>query len=71
MTPNPSWRKPVGMLAILGIIIGWTVIIASFSMQISQLHGIVQALIYTVAGIIWIIPLRPLLSWMETGKWRE
>ena len=24
-----------------------------------------------VAGIVWIAPLRPILLWMETGKWRE
>jgi len=24
-----------------------------------------------VLGTIWIAPLRPLLIWMETGKWRE
>jgi hypothetical protein len=29
-----------------------------------------QAVIYIVSGIIWIAPLRPLLIWMETGRWR-
>ncbi|MGP0730965.1 DUF2842 domain-containing protein, partial [Escherichia coli] len=23
-----------------------------------------------VAGIVWILPLKPLLLWMETGRWR-
>ena len=68
---NPSWRKPFGMFLILGIIAVWTVIIASMSETIGQLPGWVQLVIYVVAGIVWILPLKPLLAWMETGKWRE
>ncbi|HEY9578280.1 MAG TPA: DUF2842 domain-containing protein [Rhizorhapis sp.] len=68
---NPSWRKPVGMFLILGIIAVWAVIIASMAHQIARLPGAVQMVIYAVAGIVWILPLKPLLAWMETGKWRE
>lgn len=68
---NPSWRKPVGMFLILGIIAVWSVIVASASHYIAMLPGWAQMMIYGVAGIIWILPLKPLLAWMETGKWRE
>jgi hypothetical protein len=68
--PQPSWRKPAGAFAILGIVIVWAVLIASLSGPIGRLHGIVQAAIYIVAGIVWILPLKPLLAWMETGRWR-
>ncbi|WP_184475314.1 DUF2842 domain-containing protein [Rhizorhapis suberifaciens] len=68
---NPSWRKPVGMFLILGIIAAWAFVIASMSHQIGRLPGLVQLIIYAVAGIVWILPLKPLLAWMETGKWRE
>lgn len=68
--PQPSWRKPAGMFLILGIILLWAVIVASFSGQIGRLPGIVQAMIYIAAGIVWILPLKPLLAWMETGRWR-
>ncbi|WP_448657440.1 DUF2842 domain-containing protein [Sphingomonas sp. CJ99] len=66
----PSWRKPVGALAIMGIILVWVVLIASLSDWIAMLWWPVQAVIYLVAGIIWIMPMRPLLMWMETGRWR-
>lgn len=69
--PQPSWRKPVGMLAILGIIALWTVIVASGSPFIGRLPGLLQLPIYVVAGIVWILPLKPLLAWMETGRWRR
>lgn len=66
----PSWRKPVGMIAILLIIAIWAFIVVSASAYIGRLHILVQAIIYLVAGTIWIAPLRPLLIWMETGSFR-
>ncbi|MFN3452931.1 MAG: DUF2842 domain-containing protein, partial [Sphingorhabdus sp.] len=67
---QPTWRKPAGMLAILLIILVWSVLIVSASDFIGQLHILVQSVIYLVAGIIWIAPMRPLLIWMETGSFR-
>ncbi len=67
---NPSWRKPFGIFLMLLIITVWTIIVASFSASIGTLPGVVQVIIYIIAGIIWIIPMRPLLQWMETGKFK-
>lgn len=67
---TPSWRKPAGMFLILTLITVWAVIIASLSRWIGTLPNLVQAVIYLIAGVIWILPLKPLLLWMETGKWR-
>ncbi|PVX30554.1 DUF2842 domain-containing protein [Sphingomonas pokkalii] len=67
---NPSWRKPAGALAIIGLILVWVVLVASFSGQIGGLPILVQTLIYLALGIVWILPLKPLLRWMETGRWR-
>lgn len=68
---RPTIRKPIGIAIILAMItlLGWA--IGSLASQISQLHMALQAIFYLVAGIIWIAPLKPLLRWMETGKWRE
>lgn len=62
---DPSIRKPLGVLFILGIIAVWAIIIASLSPWIGLLPGFFQALIYLVAGIAWIFPLGPVLRWME------
>ena len=69
-TVKPTWRKPAGMFAILSLILVWVVLVASFSNQIGSLPVLVQAVIYVVLGIVWIMPLKPLLHWMETGRWR-
>ncbi|MDO7842475.1 DUF2842 domain-containing protein [Sphingomonas immobilis] len=68
---NPSWRKPFGMLAILMLIVVWVVIVASFSAIVWNWHWLAQLVFYIVTGLIWIAPLKPMLSWMETGKWRS
>jgi len=68
--PRPSWRKPVGMLAILAIIMIWCILIASNAELIGQWPILVQAVVYIIAGIVWIFPVRPLLVWMETGKFK-
>lgn len=69
---QPSWRKPAGMLAIVALITLWAVLVASLSAHIGALPLWVQVPVYLILGIIWIwvLPLRRLLQWMETGRWR-
>jgi uncharacterized membrane protein len=71
-TPNgiPSWRKPVGIIAILAIIAIWAILVVSASRYIGELHVLAQGVMYLIAGIAWIAPLRPLLIWMETGSFK-
>ncbi|NIJ08903.1 hypothetical protein FHS31_002527 [Sphingomonas vulcanisoli] len=67
---TPSWRKPVGMALILLIVCVWCFLVASLSYPIGRLPALVQAPIYCFFGIVWILPLKPLLRWMELGTWR-
>jgi hypothetical protein len=67
---TPSWRKPAGAGLILLLIALWCVLVASLSHPIGRLPALAQAPIYLVLGIAWIAPLKPLLRWMETGRWR-
>ncbi len=69
--PEPSWRKPAGMALILLYIAVWAGLVLAASPLIGTWPIAVQSGAYLLAGIIWIFPLRPLLLWMETGKWRE
>ncbi|MDT9597459.1 DUF2842 domain-containing protein [Sphingosinicella rhizophila] len=68
---NPSWRKPAGVGLILLLILLWAILVVSVAGWLDGLPWPVHAAYYLVAGIIWILPLKPLLRWMETGKWRE
>jgi hypothetical protein len=58
------------MMTILTLILVWIVLVASFSGAIGSLPVLLQLPIYLFLGIVWIAPLKPLLRWMETGKWR-
>ncbi|HET9510401.1 MAG TPA: DUF2842 domain-containing protein [Sphingomonas sp.] len=65
---TPSWRKPVGALGILVWIAVWVVLITSFSQVIGRWPVLVQAVVYLIAGIVWILPLGRVMQWMETGS---
>ncbi len=69
----PSWRKPVGMLVIMGLLTLWAVMVGSLSSLIGQLPVWAQVPVYIVLGVawLWILPLKHLLRWMETGIWRK
>lgn len=67
---RPTWRKPFGMGLILAIIALWAFIVASFSTVIGTWPRALQLVLYVTAGIVWIFPMKPLLRWMETGRWR-
>ena len=65
---QPSWRKPAGIFAILGVIASWAILVASLSGTVGQWPVLFQAVFYLVAGIAWVFPIKPLLRWMETGR---
>lgn len=67
---EPSWRKPAGIFLILLIILVWAGIVSTASPWITALPAPAQGVVYVIAGLVWILPLKPLLAWMETGKWR-
>ena len=68
---NPSWRTLVGTLLILLLIAAWSVVVVAASGPVLRMAWPVQLLFFLVAGIAWILPLKPLVRWMQTGKWRE
>ena len=67
----PTWRKGVGIAIILLLIALWAALIASFAPMVGRWPVLVQAPFYLVVGIAWIIPLKPLIRWTETGRFRK
>ena len=68
--PRPSWRKPAGIFLILLLICVWAAIVATIAELLPPLPWPVEAAFFVAAGIVWILPLKPLLRWMETGRFR-
>ena len=69
--PQPSARTLAGIALILLLILVWASFVASLSPFVGRWPVIVQALFYLIMGIAWIIPLKPLVRWMQTGSWRR
>jgi Protein of unknown function (DUF2842) len=53
------------MLLLIGL---WAAIIVGQAPRIGQLPILAQAVIYLIAGVVWIFPMRPIVVWMETGR---
>ena len=68
---RPTWRKPAGIGLILLLIVVWAVLVATVAGLIEDWPILIQLPFYLVAGIVWILPLKPLLRWMETGRFRQ
>ena len=67
---KPSWRKPAGIFLILLLIAVWAWLVATVADHLPH-SWLLRTAFFVVAGIIWILPLKPLLRWIELGKWRE
>jgi hypothetical protein len=67
---EPNWRRPAGVFGILAWIALWVVLVVSLAASASQWPVLAQALFYLFAGVAWILPLKPLLQWIETGRFK-
>ncbi len=61
---EPTIRKPVGVLAILVWIAFWTALAVTLPRPVNQW---LQILWFGGFGLMWIVPLKPILRWMENG----
>ena len=70
MRDAPTWRIPVGILGLcLGLALYGILAVSLVAPLISGWNGLAQAPVYVVLGIVWLLPLRRFLIWMETGRW--
>jgi hypothetical protein len=70
MRSEPTWRIPLGVLAIVVALAAYGLLIARFlAPVIGEWHALLQLPVYVVLGVVWILPLRRFLIWMETGRW--
>lgn len=66
---KPTWRKPFGILALFVAVLLYAFVASWLIAPIGRWPVIVQAAIYLVLGLVWLLPLRRFLIWMETGRW--
>jgi len=66
-TPQPSGRTLAGIALILLIIALWALFVAAMAPLVEDWPVILQAPYYLVMGIVWIIPLKPLVRWIQSA----
>jgi len=64
-----SSRAAAGTALILLLIVLWAALVASLTSISGKWPILVQGAFYLVMGIAWIIPLKPLIRWIQTGRW--
>jgi len=70
MRETPTWRIPFGIITLFLALMLYGIVIARYaSAYIAQWNGGVQTVIYVVLGLVWLLPLKRFLIWMETGRW--
>ena len=59
-------RKLIGTVVILAFVCIYALIVMVIAQgRIQDASKLVQGLFYLVAGMAWILPMMPLLKWME------
>jgi hypothetical protein len=58
-------RKLVGAVALLALVIFWGLLAMALAQSVlTNINGWVAAIYYIVAGLGWVLPAMPLVSWM-------
>jgi hypothetical protein len=59
-------RKLIGTIALLLLVTAWALLAMAFAQfALRAQRGLVAALFYLVAGLGWVLPAMPLVSWMQ------
>ncbi|MBS0473664.1 MAG: DUF2842 domain-containing protein [Proteobacteria bacterium] len=70
MREQPTLRIPLGVLALLAALLVYGVLIARYVAPLmATWPALGQLPVYIVLGVVWLLPLKRYLIWMETGRW--
>ena len=59
-------RKLVGAVALLALVIFWGLLAMALAQSVlTNINGWVATIYYIVAGLGWVLPAMPLISWMS------
>ncbi len=66
---NPRIKKFIGALAMVLFVAFYALVIAALAPRIlTGASKVTEMLFYLVAGLAWVLPLLPLIRWMERRK---
>ena len=61
-------RKFIGAVLLLALVMVWALLAMALAQSVLlNINGLVAGLYYFVAGIGWVLPAMPIISWMAKG----
>jgi len=59
-------RKFIGTVALLALVVAWALVAMAFAqfLMLSD-NRLVEIAYYVIAGLGWVLPAMPLISWMS------
>ena len=58
-------RKLIGTVALLLLVAVWSLLTMALAQSaLTDINGFVAAIFYVVAGLGWVLPAMPIVSWM-------
>jgi len=58
-------RKLIGAIALMLLAIVWGLLAMALAQSVlTDINGFVAAIFYVVAGLGWVLPAMPIVSWM-------
>ncbi len=59
-------RKLIGTVGLLALVSVWGLFATALAQSVlTNINGFVAAIFYVVAGLGWVLPAMPLISWMS------
>jgi hypothetical protein len=61
-------RKFIGSILLLVLVTFWALLAMALAQSVlTDINGFVAVIFYVVAGLGWVLPAMPLISWMAKG----
>lgn len=67
---NPRLRKALGAFAMLAFVVlyAFAAMALANSRPVNEASTLWRTVVYVVLGLLWILPMMPLITWMERGR---
>lgn len=71
MRTEPTLRIPLGVLGLFAALLVYGGLIARYvAPLLAEWPALGQLPVYVLLGVVWLLPLKRFLIWMETGRFR-
>ncbi len=59
-------RKLIGTVALIALAVCWTLLAMALAQSaLTSINGWLAALYYVIAGLGWVLPAMPIVTWMS------